>query len=97
MNGNGTKWKWKQLKQTDNLSVSSRRHRSYLQAYFICKQQHARKCGRAFNLAARNLDRKMLRKQNKTNAEKDTEDLKMRAPPNKRSHIHLTKTKMRWQ
>jgi hypothetical protein len=52
-----------------------------------------RKWGTAFNQAAWNQDRKMLLKQNKTNAKRETETLKMgTAPRNRRGHLQLNKT-----
>jgi hypothetical protein len=43
-------------------------------------------------------DIKMLHKQNKTNAERETETLKTSAAlRNRRGHLQLTKTHRRWQ
>jgi hypothetical protein len=50
------------------------------------------------SLQPSSMDRKVLHKQNKSNAERETETLKMSAPPrNRRGHLQLTKTHGRRQ
>jgi hypothetical protein len=69
-----------------------------LLAYIKCTQQHTRRSGVAFNRAAWKLDRKMCRKQNETNSERETETLKISAATkNRRAHLQVTKTHDRWQ
>jgi hypothetical protein len=99
---NGIDAKWKQLRteqrQTDTPSASLWVDRRYLPAQFTCLQKHTRKWGTNFNRAAWNQCSNMFRKQKKNNAERETEILKISAPPrNRRGHVQLTETCGRWQ
>jgi hypothetical protein len=73
---NGNNW-WTELKLTGTPSVSLLMDGCYLPVYFTYVQQNTREWWTAFNQAAWNRDRKIFHKQNKTNAERQTEIMKM--------------------
>jgi hypothetical protein len=84
MNGNGAQWKQQAGKaeaRRHTHTASSWMDRRYLPANFTRMQQHRRKRKTAFNPVARNRDKKILRKQNKTNTEREKETWKMSAAP----------------